>query len=213
MRIEQKNIKMSMYKNKYRSESHRLKDWNYANPSVYFITICTQERLYLFGEIKEGILILNENGGIVENEINKSIDIRKNMVFHNYVIMPNHVHFLIEILNVDTQDVDTQDVDTQDVDTHSSAYNNNNNKTNIDNNTIHTHSRAYLRRMPKSISSFVAIFKSVTTKQINDLRKTPHEKIWQNNYHDHIVRNENSFNHIATYIDNNPLNWENDSLK
>jgi len=194
---------MTSYKYKYRSESHRLKDWNYANPSVYFITICTQERLYLFGEIKEGILILNENGGIVENEINKSIDIRKNMVFHNYVIMPNHVHFLIEILNVDTQDVDT----------HSSAYNNNNNdKTNIDN-TIHTHSRAYLRRMPKSISSFVAIFKSVTTKQINDLRKTPHEKIWQNNYHDHIVRNENSFNHIATYIDNNPLNWEIDSLK
>jgi REP element-mobilizing transposase RayT len=205
--IEQKNIKMSVYKNKYRSESHRLKDWNYAIPSVYFITICTQEKLYLFGEIKEGILILNENGIIVENEINKSIDIRKNMVFHNYVIMPNHVHFLIEILNVDTQDVDTQDVDT-----HSSAYNNNN-KTNIDNNTIHTHSRAYLRRMPKSISSFVAIFKSVTTKQINDLRKTPHEKIWQNNYHDHIVRDENSFNHIATYIDNNPLNWEIDSLK
>lgn len=198
---------MSVYKNKYRSESHRLKDWNYAIPSVYFITICTQEKLYLFGEIKEGILILNENGIIVENEINKSIDIRKNMVFHNYVIMPNHVHFLIEILNVDTQDVDTQDVDT-----HSSAYNNNN-KTNIDNNTIHTHSRAYLRRMPKSISSFVAIFKSVTTKQINDLRKTPHEKIWQNNYHDHIVRDENSFNHIATYIDNNPLNWEIDSLK
>ena len=207
MPIEQKNIKMSVYKNKYRSESHRLKDWNYAIPSVYFITICTQEKLYLFGEIKEGILILNENGIIVENEINKSIDIRKNMVFHNYVIMPNHVHFLIEILNVDTQDVDTQDVDT-----HSSAYNNNN-KTNIDNNTIHTHSRAYLRRMPKSISSFVAIFKSVTTKQINDLRKTPHEKIWQNNYHDHIVRDENSFNHIATYIDNNPLNWEIDSLK
>ncbi len=198
---------MSVYKNKYRSESHRLKDWNYAIPSVYFITICTQEKLYLFGEIKEGILILNENGIIVENEINKSIDIRKNMVFHNYVIMPNHVHFLIEILNVDTQDVDTQDVDT-----HSSAYNNNN-KTNIDNNTIHTHSRAYLRLMPKSISSFVAIFKSVTTKQINDLRKTPHEKIWQNNYHDHIVRDENSFNHIATYIDNNPLNWEIDSLK
>lgn len=197
-----------MYKNKYRSESHRLKDWNYANPSVYFITICTQERLYLFGEIKEGILILNENGVIVENEIKKSIDIRKNMVFHNYVIMPNHVHFLIEILNVHTQDVDTQDVDT-----HSSAYNNNDNKTNIDNNTIHTHSRAYLRRMPKSISSFVAIFKSVTTKQINDLRNTLYEKIWQNNYHDHIVRNENSFNHIATYIDNNPLNWENDSLK
>lgn len=191
---------MTSYKDKYRSESHRLKGWNYANPSIYFITICTQNRLYIFSEINDRILILNENGRIVENEIKKSIDIRQNMIFHNYVIMPNHVHFLIEILNVDTQDVDT----------HSSAYNNNND---TDNETTHTHSSAYLRRMPKSISSFVAIFKSVTTKQINDLRNTPHEKIWQNNYHDHIVRNENSFNHIATYIENNPFNWENDSLK
>lgn len=191
---------MTSYKDKYRSESHRLKGWNYANPSIYFITICTQNRLYIFSEINDRILILNENGRIVENEIKKSIEIRQNMIFHNYVIMPNHVHFLIEILNVDTQDVDT----------HSSAYNNNND---TDNDTTHTHSSAYLRRMPKSISSFVAIFKSVTTKQINDLRNTPHEKIWQNNYHDHIVRNENSFNHIATYIENNPFNWENDSLK
>lgn len=190
---------MTSYKDKYRSESHRLKGWNYANPSIYFITICTQNRLYIFSEINDGILILNENGRIVENEIMKSIEIRQNMIFHNYVIMPNHVHFLIEILNVDMQVVDT----------HSSAYNNNY----TDNDTTHTHSSAYLRRMPKSISSFVAIFKSVTTKQINNLQNTPNEKIWQNNYHDHIVRNENSFNHIATYIENNPFNWENDSLK
>ena len=213
---------MSTYKSKYRSESHRLKDRNYANPSIYFITICTQDRFCLFGEINDGILILNENGRIVENEIKKSIDIRQNMLFHHYVIMPNHIHFLIEILNVDTQDVDTHssayktnNTDSQDVDTHSSAYKYNKNNENniIETYTNNTHSRAYLRRMPKSISSFVAIFKSVTTKQINDLRNTPQEKIWQNNYHDHIVRNENSFNHIATYIENNPFNWENDSLK
>jgi len=209
---------MSSYNKKYRSESHRLKGWNYANPSIYFITICTQNRLYIFSEINDGILILNENGRIVENEIMKSIEIRQNMIFHNYVIMPNHVHFLIEILNVDTQDVDTHSsaYNINNTEIHSIAYNNNDNhgnKTNIDENTIHTHTRAYLQRAPKSISSFVAIFKSVTTKQINDLRNTPHEKIWQNNYHDHIVRNENSFNHIATYIENNPFNWENDSLK
>jgi REP element-mobilizing transposase RayT len=206
---------MSTFKNKYCSESHRLKDWNYANPSVYFITICSKERLYLFGEIKEGILLLNENGIIVESEIKKSIDIRKNMVFHNYVTMPNHIHLLIEIVDVDTHNVDTHNVDTHNVDTHSSAYKTNKNNEIINNNInkTNTHNSAYLQRMPKSISSFIAIFKSVTTKQINDLRNTPHEKIWQNNYHDHIVRNEKSFNHIATYIDNNPLNWENDRLK
>ena len=195
---------MTKYKDKYRSESHRLKDWDYSKPSIYFITICTQERVYLFGEINEGVLLLNENGIILENEIQKSIEIRKNMIFHNYVIMPNHIHFLIEIINIENVYI---------VDTHSSAYSNNNNiDKNIINNT-NTHSSAYLRRMPKSISSFITIFKSVTTKQINDLRKTPNEKIWQNNYHDHIVRNEKSFSDISNYIENNPVNWENDSFK
>ncbi|MCC6582107.1 MAG: transposase [Chitinophagales bacterium] len=185
---------MSKYLNKYRSESHRLRHWDYSKPSIYFITICTQERMYLFGEINNGILLLNENGIILENEIHKSIEIRKNMIFHNCVIMPNHIHFLIEIINVENVDVYT---DT--------------NK-NITNNT-NTHSSAYQRRMPKSISSFIAIFKSITTKQINDLRNTPNEKIWQNNYHDHIVRNEKSFKDIFNYIENNPLNWENDSFR
>ena len=64
-----------------------------------------------------------------------------------------------------------------------------------------------LSRKPNSISSFVAVFKSVTTKQIG---KT--ESIWQANYHDHIVRNYKRFEIIYNYIKTNPQSWETDSI-
>ena len=62
-------------------------------------------------------------------------------------------------------------------------------------------------RKSNSISSFVAVFKSITTKQINGF-----ESIWQQNYHDHIVRNYKTFETIYDYIKNNPISWETDSI-
>lgn len=77
-------------------------------------------------------------------------------------------------------------------------------------------SESKLSRKPNSISSFVAIFKSVTTKQINDICKDAQQcvsvKIWQSNYHDHIVRNYKTFDKIYQYIKTNPGNWETDSI-
>ncbi len=184
---------MSLYKNKYRSESHRLFNWDYSKDSIYFITFCTQEREYLFGKIINGIIELNDFGRIIEKEIIKSSEIRRNMLFHTSVIMPNHVHFLIEIIT----------------DTDSNKYN-----SEIQNNNHpDTHVSAYLQRKPNSISSFVSGFKSTTAKQINMKRNTPFQRVWQNNYHDHVVRNEKSFFHIYEYIENNPLHWNEDLLK
>ncbi len=130
---------MALYKNIYRCESHRLFGWDYSQKSIYFITFCSYERECLFGDIRDGKMLLNDFGKIIDFEINKSIEIRKNMQFHSYVLMPNHVHFLIEIKHV--------------VDTHSSAYKS---QTENNNNKSDTHSSAYLRRKPNSISSFVS---------------------------------------------------------
>lgn len=82
-------------------------------------------------------------------------------------------------------------------------------------NVAETHSSAPLQnqslsnfsRKSNSISSFVAIFKSVTTKQING-----YESIWQQNFHDHVVRNHKRFETIYNYIKNNPNSWETDSI-
>ncbi|MBE8724609.1 transposase [Flavobacterium hungaricum] len=186
---------MSLYKEKFKTDSHRLKNWDYSNEAVYFITIVTQDRKCIFGSIVEDKMVLNENGKIVETELLKSIKIRKNWFFHNWVIMPNHIHLLIEI-----QDKENHSHDS--VETHSSATKQSLSTTE---NTIS--SEAKFSRKTKSISSFVAIFKSVTTKQIGR-----QQKIWQANYHDHIVRNYKRFEIIYNYIKTNPQRWETDSI-
>ncbi|MCK5393250.1 MAG: transposase [Candidatus Omnitrophica bacterium] len=62
----------------------------------------------------------------------------------------------------------------------------------------------------KSIGSIIAGFKSIVTTQINTIRNSPGEKIWQRNYYDHIIRNEKSLNEIRVYIRNNPATWDKD---
>lgn len=227
---------MALFKNKFKTDSNRLKDWDYSNEAVYFITIATKNRECIFGSVEEGKMILNSNGQIVENELLKSIKIRKNWFFHNWVVMPNHIHLLIEIQNknpvsnIKKENVEMHNLEmhssassshpeisikselskTHIVETHSSASN-----PSISTNVGKTHSSASLHdnpepklsRKPDSISSFIAIFKSVTTKQINGT-----ETIWQSNYHDHIVRNYKRFEIIYDYIKNNPQTWDTDSI-
>ncbi len=88
---------MSLYKYKYRIESNRLKNWDYSANAIYFLTFNTYQHNCIFGEIENNKMILNENGKIVESEILNSIKIRENWLFHNWIVMPNHVHILVEI--------------------------------------------------------------------------------------------------------------------
>jgi len=62
----------------------------------------------------------------------------------------------------------------------------------------------------RSIGAFIAGFKSAVTKRINALRGTPKISIWQRNYYEHVVRNEESLNRIREYILNNPMQWDSD---
>ena len=64
------------------------------------------------------------------------------------------------------------------------------------------------RMKPKSLPSFVAGFKSSATKHINKLRNIPDIPIWQRNYYEHIIRNENELNLIRGYIIDNSLQWQ-----
>jgi DNA-binding Lrp family transcriptional regulator/REP element-mobilizing transposase RayT len=61
---------------------------------------------------------------------------------------------------------------------------------------------------PKSLGSFIAGFKSTVTKQINNIRNKPGIPVWQRNYYEHVVRNEDDLFEIREYIVNNPIKWE-----
>jgi REP element-mobilizing transposase RayT len=81
---------------KYRSQTLRSKGWDYNGAGTYFITICCKDMSCFFGGVSKGKLVLNDLGKIAEEEWLKTIEIRRdiNLRSHNFVIMPNHVHFL-----------------------------------------------------------------------------------------------------------------------
>ncbi|WNC30172.1 transposase [Thermosynechococcus sp. PKX82] len=60
---------------------------------------------------------------------------------------------------------------------------------------------------PCSIGAIIGQFKSITTKRINALRDMPGAPVWQRNYYEHIIRNDESLNRIRQYIAENPLRW------
>jgi putative transposase len=90
-----------LYKNKYRIPPARLQTWNYADPGMYFVTICTKERECYFGEITDGQMHLSELGKIAETEWIKTAELRPdmNLELAEFVVMPNHVHGIILIGN------------------------------------------------------------------------------------------------------------------
>lgn len=90
------------FKNKYRIKSARLKGYDYSQSGMYFVTICTKNRREFFGEVINGEIALNEIGKIVENEWLQTPIIRHDIFLDEWVIMPNHIHGIIEIKNVET---------------------------------------------------------------------------------------------------------------
>jgi REP element-mobilizing transposase RayT len=93
---------MTLYKNKFRIESSRLKNWDYSTPWWYYVTICTKDMKCWFGEVKKGKMVLNDLGNYVENKW-KEIPMHYHMVELDYhVTMPNHFHGIIIINEVET---------------------------------------------------------------------------------------------------------------
>ncbi len=88
--------------NKYRIETTRLQGWNYSKAGYYYITICTKNKKNLFGKIEKGQMILNEKGFIVKDTWENLKEHYKNIELHEFIIMPDHVHGIIEIKNVET---------------------------------------------------------------------------------------------------------------
>jgi len=78
-------------------KSIRLKGYDYSQAGLYFITICTQNKECIFGEIKNSVMILNDFGKIIHDEWIKTENMRNDINMDQFVIMPNHIHAIIEI--------------------------------------------------------------------------------------------------------------------
>ena len=171
-------------------QSIRLQGYDYSRPSFYFITICTQHRKHIFGNVVDGEMVLNEFGDIAR-DFWYQIEMRyPNTQIDEFIIMPNHVHGIIEIINPNPLVVGA---------IHESPLPMGN-----DIEIIRKHRRKML------IPKIVGWYKMNTSKKINQINQTSGTKIWQRNYYDHIIRNEQSLYQIREYIKWNPRNWNKD---
>ena len=84
--------------NIHHRRSIRLKEYDYSQVGLYFITLCCQDRIHLFGEVVNGEMILNELGQIAHDEWLKTLQVRDNINLHEFIVMPNHFHTIIEII-------------------------------------------------------------------------------------------------------------------
>ena len=200
------------FQNKYRIPSNRLRGWDYASSGHYYITIVTAGRERIFGDIINGEMILNDLGQIVYDEFFKSFEIREELFLGEFVLMPDHLHAIV-ILDKSKCTDGIVGANGDDVETHGRA---------SLLQTPQTPPPSQFQRQPKSISSFVAGFKSSTIKRIDDWIDANHltmakfnknNPLWQSNYHDHIIRNETEYLHISDYIIRNPIEWKEDPLK
>jgi len=166
----------------------------------------------MFGDIVDGQMRLNQYGAIVADEWQKSSTIRQEIELDEWVVMPNHFHGIVIINNP----VGAND---NPVGANDNPVGANDNPVGANDNPVGANGRSPLhndptsqRMKPKSLSSLMAGFKSITTKKINILRDTPGTPLWQRNYYEHIIRNQDAMDKIRQYIIDNPVSWGIDQL-
>ncbi len=174
---------------RHHRHSIRLKGWDYRSAGIYYVTIVTKGNVYLFGNVECGRVVLNEVGKIVEDEWLKTPIIRPYVELDEFVIMPNHLHGIIIIKDeLEIEDVSKSGWEMETGGAHSCA--------------------PVLKRMPHSLGSIIAGFKSAAAKRINIYRNSSGMAVWHRNYYEHIVRDYKSLERIREYIINNPMKWE-----
>ena len=83
----------------------RLPSWDYSDEGTYFLTLCAKNRRAMFSRIVgRGILDapeihLSQYGCLIQDSLNFIAEKYKNFMFHHWVIMPNHVHILLSVLD------------------------------------------------------------------------------------------------------------------
>ena len=183
---------------------------------MYFITICTYQRQCLLGEIVDGEMQLSEFGQIVSDTYLWLASQYPYVYLDQWIVMPNHLHGIIG-LTADSRGVansrkgGSRTALTRGVTDDSRGVADDSRGVTDDSR------RGGSRTAPtdggtkrKPLGRLIGAFKTVSTKHINILRDTPGTPVWQRNYYEHIIRNEEALQQIRQYIRNNPLSWQKD---
>ncbi len=176
--------------------SIRLKGYDYSQAGLYFITICCENRICRFGNVVNDEMILNEFGEIAYNEWGNLATRFTNFELDVYQIMPNHMHGIIVLNTVGATLAIAQNDNAQNV-------------------VVDDGNMGAGASPAPTIGDIVGAYKSLVANgclEIYKLRNETMGKLWQRNYHEHIIRNEQSYQTISNYIINNPIKWNEDKF-
>jgi REP element-mobilizing transposase RayT len=172
--------------------SIRLKGFDYTRQGFYFITICLQEKECLFGgcDFRLHSIILNEAGEMAARWYYELHEKYPDKNCREMVVMPNHVHFIVENTGDEGAHVGAPLRGRPPYDLHNQLFN-------------------------APIANLVDWYKTMTTNEyIHGVKqhgwKRFNGRLWQRNYYEHIIRSDEDYDRIADYIRNNPLKWTED---
>lgn len=178
-------------------KSIRLRDYDYRQAGAYFITICTQDRECLFGEIVDDDVQLNNAGRIVKT-IWQEIPIHYPQVeLDEFVIMPNHFH---AIFNIRPSEPGAGRKPAPAFDQTFVCY-----KPTL------APSMAVASNAP-TVGQIMRRFKSMSAIAANKSLGRSSQPLWQRNYWERVVRDEKELHGLQEYIVNNPAKWKLDKL-
>ncbi|MEY2923536.1 MAG: hypothetical protein RLZZ337_76 [Bacteroidota bacterium] len=170
-------------------KQYRLPGFNYASNNAYFITIVCANRDCFFGNIANAEMEYSAIGKIALNHINRSKELKKNIEISEFVVMPNHLHFIVILKNEQISEPSAP--------------------------SALPFGDGFVRRghigpqQKGALGTFVNSYKGHVTRGCKKLGFMDFG--WQSKYHDRIIRNEAEYDRIATYINENIANWNEDS--
>ena len=193
-------------------KSIRKNSYDYSQPGLYFITLCAQNHQCLFGEIRNGKMLKNLAGEMIDKWYMELKNKYPNIKCREHIIMPNHFHCIIEIMNfIKMDNFNTVKIDAH-VGTSLRGRPDCGNR-NIPKQQYGMHNKKY----NASIFDIMDWFKTMTTNEYirgvkNDNWKRFNKRLWQLRYWDYIIRNHDEYLRISQYIIDNPCNWTDDTL-
>jgi REP element-mobilizing transposase RayT len=172
----------------HKRKANRMIGYDYTQDNLYFVTSCVKNRVCCFGEIISQKMVLNEYGKIAEKQWHWLGQRYSYVRLHQFVVMPDHIHGIIEINRSHVFVGTGRDPSLQ----------------------KHQHNESIKPIKIKSLSELMGAYKTTTSKQIHLLGFDSFA--WQRSFHDHIIRDEKSFINISNYIATNPIKGETNHL-
>lgn len=195
-----------------RRKQIRIPGYDYTRSGAYFVTICTQMKRQIFGDIVDGEMNLNHCGQIAFDCWNEIPNHFPNIELGKFVIMPNHMHGILMIVDDAGGDMAR--------DGRGSACHRGDMACDGRGSACRTptpmRQTLTMERFGKptsgSIPTIIRSYKSAVTNLIHKLPGFAEIIIWQRNYYEHIIRSDEAWARIDAYIESNPMNWAEDKL-